>query len=322
MKKGFIVKLVLSLVLLIFLLGQIDLSLMVRVLSSAKLSDLTVVLTGYLISQIVSCGRWALLTRPLGFALPFRDYLSFYFIGMFFNLFAPSTVGGDASRVFYLAQGGKPHEAQRGRRTTAASISVLTDRAVGVGVLVWIGAAAMIRFPAYGMPQIIRYLTYACSVAFIAGWLSLSLVNRVLSWRGSSLGEYVRLSLDAYWTNQTVILYAIALSVVIHLIQSGMHVFLGRALGLEIPWSYALILYPLVGLFSALPVSVNGIGLRENGYLFFLKHVGVSSENAVAFGLLWFLIVALDSLIGGVVYVLRKSPHSAETALGEDVHAR
>jgi hypothetical protein len=48
----------------------------------------------------------------------------------------------------------------------------------------------------------------------------------------------------------------------------------------------------------------------------------VSAENAVAFGLLWFLIIALDSLIGGIVYLLRKSPRPAQAALGEDVQAR
>ena len=322
MKKGFIAKLALSLGLLVFLLRQIDFSLLVRVLSAANLSDLAVALIVYLISQVVSCARWALLTRPLGFVLPFKEYLSFYFIGMFFNLFAPSTVGGDASRVFYLAQGGKSHEAQWVKRTTAASISVLADRAVGVAVLLWIGTAALIQFSAYDIPQVVRYLAYACSVASVAGWFCLPFVNRLLGRRGFAVGEYVRLSLDAYWTDQRVILYAVALSAVVHLIQAGIHVLLGRALGLEIPLSYALILYPLVGLFSALPLSVNGIGLRENGYLFLLKRAGVSAENAVAFALLWFLIVALDSLIGGVVYVLRKSPRPAQAALGEDIQAR
>ncbi|MGH7829319.1 MAG: hypothetical protein ACREP8_04000, partial [Candidatus Binatia bacterium] len=50
----------------------------------------------------------------------------------------------------------------------------------------------------------------------------------------------------------------------------------------------------------------NGIGLREGGYLFLLRQIDVSSEKAIAFGLLWFLIVALDSLIGGLVFILKR----------------
>jgi hypothetical protein len=70
-------------------LRQIDFSLLVRVLSAAKLSDLAVALTGYLISQVVSCGRWALLTRPLGFVLPFQITCRFT-LSACFQPFAPA----------------------------------------------------------------------------------------------------------------------------------------------------------------------------------------------------------------------------------------
>ena len=59
---------------------------------------------------------------------------------MFFNLFAPSTVGGDVTRVYYLV---KDEEAQaKGRAVTTvhAAMSVLMDRAIGMVVLVWLGA--------------------------------------------------------------------------------------------------------------------------------------------------------------------------------------
>ena len=105
-----------------------------------------------------------------------------------------------------------------------------------------------------------------------------------------------------------------AVSLLIHLVQAWMHVLLGRALYVEIPWSYALILYPLVGTFAALPLSLNGIGLREGGYLFMLGLIGINSERAVAFGLLWFMIVAVDSLVGGVAFILKKSPKPSTMA--------
>ncbi len=57
----------------------------------------------------------------------------------------------------------------------------------------------------------------------------------------------------------------------------------------------------------AIPVSFNGIGLREGGYLFLLQLIEVVTEKALAFGLLWFVIVVLDGMIGGVVFILRKS---------------
>jgi len=56
----------------------------------------------------------------------------------------------------------------------------------------------------------------------------------------------------------------------------------------------------------AIPFSFNGIGLREGGYLFLLQLIEVGTEKALAFGLLWFVIVVLDGMIGGVVFILRK----------------
>ena len=86
---------------------------------------------------------------------------------------------------------------------------------------------------------------------------------------------------------------------------------MGRALGLEVPLSFCIIVYPLVGTFAAIPVSLNGLGLREGGYIYMLAVIGIGSENGIAFGLLLFLIVVIDSLIGGVLFLLQKSPKAA-----------
>jgi hypothetical protein len=63
-----------------------------------------------------------------------------------------------------------------------------------------------------------------------------------------------------------------------------------------------------VGTFAALPLSFNGIGLREYGYLYLLPAIGISSETAIAFGLLLFIIVAVDSLLGGLLFLLHQNP--------------
>ena len=56
----------------------------------------------YTAAQVVSAWRWQLLARPLGFDRPLRNFAGFYFIGMFFNLVLPTSVGGDAVRAWYL----------------------------------------------------------------------------------------------------------------------------------------------------------------------------------------------------------------------------
>lgn len=302
-----------SLGLLSFLLNRIDLPYLLGALSSARLSYLVLALLAYFLAQVMSSIRWASLARPLGFENPFRDFIAFYLIGMFFNLFAPSTVGGDAGRVFYLARSGS-QSLERGWTSSAshAFMSVIMDRAVGMAVMVWIGAAAVVLFPAYALPVVVRYLTFTLALGCLFGWKLLPLLHRVLPGREHSVGKHLLLGVETYRSRWPVLRLAIILSLVIHFIKTWIQILLGRALGLEIPWSYSFILYPLVSVFSALPISFNGIGLREGGYLFLLQRVGVESEKAIAFGLLWFIIVALDSLVGGTIFILSKSPKPSD----------
>ncbi|HEX9880333.1 MAG TPA: lysylphosphatidylglycerol synthase transmembrane domain-containing protein [Candidatus Binatia bacterium] len=294
-----------SLALLVYLFTRIDVEGLLGVLRSTRPAYVLVVLVLYLASQIVSSFRWALLARPVGFDRPFKEFIVYYLIGMFFNLFAPSTVGGDVGRVYYLASSSPQSQTWITRTATALS-TVVADRAVGMAVLIWIAACALILFPGYALPPPVRYVTFGLALGLLLGWLLLPLFYRFFQRLLQPLGEGLRVAIQTYLSKRQVVLKTMVLSLVIHFGQAALHVVLGWSLDLEIPWSYAFILYPLVGAFAAIPISFNGIGLREGGYLFMLQRIEISPEKALAFSLLWFTVVVLDSLVGGVVFVFRR----------------
>src|SRR5262249_59889128 len=100
----------------------------------------------YLVGQMISAVRWTVLSRPLGFDMGLSGMTGYYFIGMFFNLFAPGTVGGDLSKIYYLTREGQAARSESwGGATLRDTVSVLADRAVGMCVLVWLGAAERVR---------------------------------------------------------------------------------------------------------------------------------------------------------------------------------
>jgi hypothetical protein len=197
-------------------------------------------------------------------------------------------------------------------------MSVLMDRAIGMIVLVWLGAAGLLLFPEYAVPPTVRSITLMLAAGFVGAVLLLPLLRGVLPEDGHPMVVKIRLALHSYRTQWRALAAATALSLVAHLIQAWMHLVMGRALGLEVPLSFCIIVYPLVGTFAAIPVSLNGLGLREGGYIYLLAVIGISSENGIAFGLLLFLIVALDSLLGGVLFLLQKSPKAAGAIADED----
>jgi uncharacterized membrane protein YbhN (UPF0104 family) len=310
----FIVKLLVSAALLGYLLTRLDSERFVQTLASANFLYIALALLVYLVTQAVSAMRWTVLSRPLGIRTPYRELAVYYFIGMFFNLFAPSTVGGDVTRVYYLARDQNKERRSRGAGTTVfAAVSVLMDRAIGMVVLIWLGAIGILLFPQYGVPPAIRALVLSLAAGFLLGGLLMPLVRRVLPDDAHPWVLKLRVILTSYSKRWRAIPQAITLSFIVHLVQAWMHVLMGLALHLSLPLSFCIIVYPLVGTFSALPISVNGFGLREGGYIFLLALIGINSEKGVAFGLLLFMIVALDSLIGGILFLLKKNSEAAGT---------
>ena len=194
------------------------------------------------------------------------------------------------------------------RATLPAAVAVFMDRAVGMVALVWLGAIGLALFPRYQVPALARSITFALALGFVVAAACLPLMRRVLPQDGHPMVVKLRLALRSYRTRWRAVPQAMMLSFAIHLIQAWMHLLLGRALRIDIPFSYCLILYPLVGTFAAIPISLNGLGLREGAYIVLLGTIGVGPAQGVAFGLLFFLVVALDSLLGGLAFLLTKGP--------------
>lgn len=310
----FLLKLLISAGLIGYFLSRIHIEQFLETFATAKFSYIALALGVYLVTQGISASRWAALARPLGIRTPFKDLIQYYLIGMFFNLFAPSTVGGDVTRVYYLVKDEEARAKGRAVTTVHAAMSVLMDRAIGMVVLVWLGAAGLLLFPNYAVPQAVRTATFVLALGLLAGALLTPVLKRFLREDGHQLAVKLRLALRSYRLHWRALLVAALLSLMVHLIQAWMHTVMGRALDLEVPFSFCLIVYPLVGTFSAIPISLNGLGLREGGYVFLLAVIGIGTEQAIAFGILLFLIVALDSLLGGLLFLFQRKARQTKPA--------
>jgi hypothetical protein len=64
---------------------------------------------------------------------------------------------------------------------------------------------------------------------------------------------------------------------------------------------------------------LNGLGLREGGYIYLLAVIGIGTEKSIAFSLLLFLIVALDSLVGGLLFLLQRSAKPTSVVLTKSI---
>jgi uncharacterized membrane protein YbhN (UPF0104 family) len=71
----------------------------------------------------------------------------------------------------------------------------------------------------------------------------------------------------------------------------------------------------MVSLLTLLPISVNGIGLREVGTVVFLAPLGVDEDSAKTLAFLWFAASVAVSLLGGLVYLFGAYPKAQPTNL-------
>jgi uncharacterized membrane protein YbhN (UPF0104 family) len=107
----------------------------------------------------------------------------------------------------------------------------------------------------------------------------------------------------AMFSSWGVLLGATVLSLVVQAVNVGIVWLVGQALGAAVPDAYYWIVVPMVTLLTLLPVSVNGMGVREGGMILFLAPLGISDATAVSLAFLCFAVYTAASLLGGLVYL-------------------
>jgi uncharacterized membrane protein YbhN (UPF0104 family) len=96
---------------------------------------------------------------------------------------------------------------------------------------------------------------------------------------------------------------AVGLSVVVQSLATLQVILLGVALDLPVPWLGYFVVVPLVTLLTMLPITFNGIGVREGSLVLLLASYGVIEEQAITLGVGWFALSLSVGLVGGVIYL-------------------
>ena len=283
-------------------------------LARLRTAELEFVAAGVLLygsGQALSAYKWYLLLRPVRLAVGYARILAFYFIGMFFNLFLPTVVGGDAVKALLLSrETGAP---------ARATMSVFMERNLGLLALLSIALLAAWQAPTMNVAGVSLFvLTALLLAAFLAANALLStkvtyrLLDRVVAAtplrtlrpRAASiydaLAPYRRAPMEVA---AAVLLSFLFQSVVIAVVFLNAH-----ALNQQFPFFAVAVFVPLISLAGMLPISVNGLGLREALYVFFFGRLGASTEVAVSMALLYLAVTFLASLPGGLVYALQRGP--------------
>ncbi len=253
----------------------------------------------YLAGLSISAYRWKFLAAIVSIHAPFREFLSYYFIGAFTNLFVPGLVGGDAARAVYL---GRKYD-----RLGPAAASVVADRGLGLLALFWFAAlAAGSPMGASLRPSVTRPVVLIGLISF-AGFLAAPLIARAERWMPHRLARVAGL-VTPYLRRPASVIPAILLSALLQGLLVLGQFMLAIGLGLSIPFALFVLCVPIANVFASIPITLNGLGVREGTYAVLFGMAGVARPDAVALGLLWFASTTLGGVAGVVPFLTTETP--------------
>jgi glycosyltransferase 2 family protein len=250
--------------------------------------------------------RWGVLLASKGIHEPLGWLTKMYFVGYSASQVLPTTVGGDAVRII-------EHARRRPDAKGEAAGAVLMERAIGSAatlVLVAVGLALAVgRYENIELLVEIELASLALVVLF--GILVFSRrTNAFLQERVFPQGRGLRLQrpLSALWSalhgyreQRGALALVLSVSVVLQLIRIVAIWCCGEAVGLDLSLLVYIVFGPLLFLVMMVPITLNGLGVRESFFVFFLGRFDVDADAAFAAGFLFFAVTILAAIPGALI---------------------
>jgi glycosyltransferase 2 family protein len=299
-----------------FLLVRSDISAMGRALADAD--PLPIALANVLMVAllVVSALRWRVLLEGVGVHLGIGPATRLTMVGAFFNAFLPTGVGGDVYKAVRLKRSGVG--------LSLGLASVLLDRIAGVVCLAAIGLVACGARLLVGDtgPVVVVAAVTALGVLVVAA-LVLTFGERLVgsgtaTWFGVRpklrriLGAIVRGS-----RNRRALRWGILAGFGAQVLGLAAHLSLAAALDLDVPVAVMATGLLVATLAATVPVTINGLGIREGVWVWVLGAYGVAAGDALAFAILVLAMSLASSAIGGIVYAISGGDVVATTTRAE-----
>ena len=288
---------------LLFWLARKDLPAIAKALKNANpaLFGLAVFLN--IIAVAVIALRLKKILSVQGLNLNFKEAIFLNFIGLFFNNFLPTSVGGDLVKAYYATK--------RTAKKLESFSSVFFDRFFGflsIGLLAFLGIIFLnknvkdksllwgsIIFLALVFSIFFIFLNKRLAKALFSGLLGLSIFRE-----GSKLRRLYH-AINIYKEHKVIIAQLIGISLAAQIIFVLAIYVIIKSTSSDISFLYLFLIIPLVSVAAMMP-SINGLGVREGAFIYFLSEF-INKESAFAVSILILAVILITSFVGGILYL-------------------
>jgi phenylacetate-CoA ligase len=276
--------------------------------SSLKTANLYWIIAAFLImvfNVFLSAYKWKILLAVHNIIFSFSQLSKFYFIGSFINNFLPSTIGGDSYRVFKTFPDDKSK--------IGSYLAVIMDRVTGLFFLTLMGViGALIAFINDGDKLSEYFLVSGVGILFI---LMLGFI--IIKFKGLKLRKLtvrylpekirnISKVIDDYKGESFNIFLIAFISILFNILLVFSRVLMLFSVNQSCSFLDVVIVIAASNIISLLPITINGLGLRDGTFVYLLTYYGVSYEPAVIVAVLIRVLNIPLSLIGGIYYLRDK----------------
>lgn len=270
-------------------------------------------LAGYGAVEVLAAVRWQLLLRMQDVAFRWRQVFAIVMVGLFFNMFLPGLVGGDAMRLYLGSKLAR-------RRTLQIALSIVMDRLLGLFSILFLAAVIItLRLHWFERAPVSVHILYL-AIAL----LGLGFGACVLLFLGVGAGLIQKLPKKAPFRKQIVgasdalkvflaaprkLTALFFLTITSHLAYYSTYACAVQSLqsGASHPSAFISVvsIMPVVNTITSIPVSVGGLGVRETLFQQLLSNLADVPPALAAFGAsLGFAIQAAWGALGAATYAL------------------
>jgi glycosyltransferase 2 family protein len=301
----YLLKLLFSLLIFGLALSQVDWSLVQNTLYAASGLWLSLHLGALIFERIVFTWKWLLLIQVFNRGIGFFRLLANTLIGKLWGTFLPSSLGVDVVRAYYLNRDVN--------NPTQVTASVLCDKLLALVALLLVAFVGMLQSPEELQHPVFRLTLLVGTLAVISLIFvavnkgAASIVSRMLGQvRLASLGQFIQrvnAAMQTYSSVPLVLFWSFIASCVMQLVRILSVWLMALALGIDVSFTFLMLIIPLSMLLIMLPISIGGIGLREGILVGIFNLVGLDATDGFSLGLGVTLTDLLLSVAGGVVYL-------------------
>jgi uncharacterized membrane protein YbhN (UPF0104 family) len=263
-------KIVVSAALIYFIFTKIDFKDVWETLKKSDPLYLFLALLFFVLSKLIAAFRLNGYFHQIGAKLSHLSNLKLYLLGMFYNLFLPGGIGGDAYKGYVVQKAYQPG-------TKKVVSSLLLDRLSGM-LLLFMYACALALLSKNSFLQPFFWLFFAAiPLSVIVFWF----VNKV----------FFPTTLPVFWQS-------FGYSALVQLAQLVCVLLILKALSVDQHLTEYLLVFLVSSIILVVPVTIGPIGSREVIFLYGAKWLSLNENISIGISFAFLLITALTSFFG------------------------